>query len=48
MPFSRTWVVVEVVIKVLLPIIIGCVLNESREHWFLGKALQFISGMSRF
>ncbi len=40
--FQGLGVVVEVVIKVLLPIMIGFVLNQSREHWLLGKALQFI------
>ncbi len=42
MLFPRTWVVVEVVIKVLLPIMIWCVLNQSHEHSLLRKALQFI------
>ncbi len=40
--FPRTSAVCEVVVKVLSSIMTGCVLNQSRRHWLLGDALQFI------
>jgi hypothetical protein len=30
------------VVQVLSPIVSGCVLNQSHEHWLLLDALQFI------
>lgn len=36
------WATYEVVIKVLSPIIIGCVMNPSHGYWLLGNTLQFI------
>jgi hypothetical protein len=41
-PSLRTWVVCEMVVKMLSLIVISCVLNQSRKHWLLGDALQFI------
>ncbi len=41
-PSLSNWAICEIVIKVLSPIIIGCVMNPSHGHWLLGNTLQFI------
>jgi hypothetical protein len=38
----RTWVVCELVVKVLFPIVFGCVLNQSHGHRLLIDVLQFV------
>jgi len=41
-PSPRTWVVCDMVVKVLSLIVTGCVLNQNCEHWLLMDALQFV------
>lgn len=41
-PSPRTWAVCDMVVKVLSPIVIGCVLNQNRRHWLFRDALQFV------
>jgi hypothetical protein len=38
----RTWVVCEVVVNLLSPIMIGLILNQSHRHWLLGDVVQFV------
>jgi hypothetical protein len=41
-PSPRIWVVCEVVVNILSPIVNGCILNQSQGHWLLLNALQFV------
>jgi hypothetical protein len=42
MPFLRTWVICEAMVKILSLIVVNGDLNQSCGHWFLGNALQFV------
>jgi predicted Na+-dependent transporter len=41
-PYPRTWTIFEIVVKIMLPIVIGNVLNKNHGNWLLGDALQFV------
>jgi hypothetical protein len=45
-PSQKTWVVCEVVVKVL-SLVSSCVLNYNREHYLFAKALEFIISTCR-
>jgi hypothetical protein len=38
-PSQRTWIICEVVIKTLAPIITLCIMNQNNGHWLLGDTL---------
>jgi hypothetical protein len=42
LPFPRTWVVCETIVKLLSPIMTSYVLNQDHGHWLLGKCLAFL------
>ncbi len=46
-PSQKTWVVCEVVVKVLSPIVSSSVLNYNPEHYLFAKALEFIISTCR-
>lgn len=46
-PSPKTWAMYQTIVKILSPIVISYVLNQSCKHWLLGYALNFVIAKTR-